>query len=439
MSIQEGVDSMQDRAVARGLDRHYGQDRVQDIIAKALSNSAISTVSSVRPLNSASNSSAAPAVIKATPYVWKQPSSIKKRDFLYGQHSIREFVSATVAPGGIGKSSLIVTEALAMVSGKALLGIQPASRLRVWLWNLEDPQEEIDRHIQATGQRYKLTAEDIEGYLFVDSGREQRLVITVTDRTGTAILEPIVDALVAELIRRSIDLLVVDPFVSSHEARENDNGAMDRIVKAWGRVAQRANCSIELVHHSRKSSAGATETTEESARGGKALTDGCRSVRVLNRMSKEEGKNAGVENPRSYFRVSVDKANLAPQAETSDWFHLESVDLGNNSTGGYGDSVGVVVSWQWPDLMADVSVSDLQNVQVIISKGRFRASVQSLDWAGHAVAEACRLDLAKAADKRKASNLLKAWTASGALKLQTAKDAKGNNRPFIVVGKRAND
>jgi hypothetical protein len=378
------------------------------------------------------------SILKATPYCWADPTTIPLRDFVYGRHLIRKFVSATIAPGGVGKSSLIVSETLAMVSGKALLGVQPTSRLRVWLWNLEDPHEEIARRVQATAQHFGLSASDIEGHLFVDSGRDQRLVITVTDRAGTTILEPIVDALVAELIARGIDHLDVDPFVSSHDASENDNTAMDRIVKAWGRVAQRANCSIDLVHHSRKSSAGETETTAESARGGKALTDGCRSVRVLNRMSKDESEKAGVENPRSYFRVFVDKANLAPPAESSTWFKLESVDLGNSITG-HGDSVGVVVSWQWPDLMADVSLSDLRNVQAIVSKGRYRASLQADDWVGKAVAEACRLDLNKPTDKRKAANLLKVWMGSGALKKQTDKDAKGNDRPFIVVGEWAND
>ena len=280
-----------------------------------------------------------PPVFKATPYFWTDPKKIPRRDFLYGHHLIRKFVSATIAPGGVGKSSLIVTEALSMASGKPLLGIHPSSRSRVWLWNLEDPYDEISRHIQATAQHYDLSPRDFEGHLFVDSGRDQRLVIATADRFGTLIRDPVVDALVAEIVARGIDVLYVDPFVSSHEAPENDNGAMDRIVKAWGRVAQQANCAVELIHHSRKSAAGETETTVESSRGGKALTDGCRSVRVLNRMSKQEAENAGVENPRSYFRTFVDKANLAPPAETSEWFHLKSVDLGNHTTDGDGDSV----------------------------------------------------------------------------------------------------
>jgi hypothetical protein len=222
----------------------------------------------------------------------------------------------------------------------------------------------------------------------------------------------------------------MSPFVSSHEAPENDNPAMDRIVKTWGRVAQRANCSIEIIHHRRKSAAGETETTVESSRGGKALTDGCRSVRVLNRMSKEEAETAGVENARTYFRTFIDKANLAPPAETSDWFHLKSVDLGNHPNGGYGDSVGVVVPWQWPDPIADVTVSDLRAVQAIVSKGHYRASPQAAEWVGNAVAQALRLDLSKTRDKKKAANLLKVWLASGALK-EAGRQGRKGQRPAV--------
>jgi len=470
MPLQEAVDGLQDLAVDTGLVDMLGQDAVQAIMANAFDfqqegtliapakqrpsaseshraskqgpeqDGAVATLHRYEPppASFAAELPKAPAAVRATPYSWIAPTTIPRRDFVYGRHLIRKFVSATVAPGGIGKSSLVITEALAMVSGKDLLGVHPSGRSRVWLWNLEDPAEEITRHVQATASHYRLKPEDLEDYLFVDSGRDQRLVIAVTDRNGTGILQPTVDSLVEELIRRQIDVLIIDPFVSSHEAPENDNGAMDRIVKEGGRVAQRANCAIELVHHSRKSSAGEIEITVESSRGGKALTDGCRSVRVLNRMSKEEGENAGVDAHRSHFRTFIDKSNLAPPAESSTWFKLESVDLGNGTIG-YGDSVGVVVSWQYPDLMANVTVSDLRAVQAIVSKGRYRASPQAGDWVGHAVAKVLRLDLNKPNDKRKMGNLLKAWLTSGSLKKQVDKDDKGNDRPFIIVGEWAYD
>ena len=91
------------------------------------------------PLPLASN------VIFATPYAWRDPATIAKREWLYGYLLIRKFVSVTVSPGDIGKSSLIAAEALAMTAERDLLGVLPPRRLRVWLWNLEDSQEETER------------------------------------------------------------------------------------------------------------------------------------------------------------------------------------------------------------------------------------------------------------------------------------------------------
>ena len=225
--------------------------------------------------------------------------------------------------------------------------------MRVWLWNLEDPQEETQRKIQATGLHYRLGPDDIGNRLFVDSGRNQKLVIATTNtKGGPMIVRPVVDALVKEIKDKQIDVLVIDPFVSCHELPENDNTAQDMVVKEWGAVAELGNCAVHLLDHTRKMGSAETEVTTESSRGGKAKTDAARVVRVVNRMSKDEGEKAGVDNHRLYFRTYNDKANLAPPVEKSDWFELKSVDLGNGPrmvVGGVGfspgDSVGVVKPW----------------------------------------------------------------------------------------------
>ena len=154
------------------------------------------------------------------------------------------------------------------------------------------------------------------------------------------IVRPVVDALVAEIIDKQIDILTIDPFVSCHELPENDNTAQDMVVKEWGKVAERGNCAVHLVDHTRKMSGFESEVTTESSRGAKAKTDAARVVRVVNRMSKDEGEKTGVQNHRLYFRTYNDKANLAPPADKSDWFELKSVDLGN----GPGMEVGGVAS-----------------------------------------------------------------------------------------------
>jgi hypothetical protein len=97
------------------------------------------------------------AIIRATPFSWIDPVQIPKREWLYGRHLIRRFPSATIAPGGFGKSSLIVTEALAMVTGRPLLGDQPAGRLRVWQINLEDPEDELQRRVAAAALHHGMS------------------------------------------------------------------------------------------------------------------------------------------------------------------------------------------------------------------------------------------------------------------------------------------
>jgi hypothetical protein len=369
-------------------------------------------------------------IITAAPYIWTEPQNIPLRDWLYGRLLVRRFLTVTIAPGGVGKSSLIAGEALAMVSGRDLFGVLPARRLKVWLWNLEDPKEETTRKIQSAAKHYHLTADDIGDRLYVNSGREHALVIAKENRNGTIVLRPVIDNLVQEIREHGIDVVDIDPFVSCHEVFENDNSAIDMIAKEWSRVAELANCAIHLVHHTRKAPAG-TEVTTDSSRGAKALTDAARVARALNQMTEEEGAKAGVENHRLFFRAFNDKANLAPPVVVSDWFRLASVWLENGPGGG--DSVGVVTQWDWPDPMSGVTGSDFERVAVVIRSGDWRKDVRSSDWVGRAVARALGLDVEAKADKAKIVGLLKAWIAAGSLVVVERVDGQRRPREFVEV------
>ena len=50
-------------------------------------------------------------------------------------------------------------------------------------WNGEDPKEETERRIAAILLHYVITAEEIEGWLFYDSGRDQPIVIAEQTET----------------------------------------------------------------------------------------------------------------------------------------------------------------------------------------------------------------------------------------------------------------
>jgi len=66
---------------------------------------------------------------------------------------------------------------------------------------------------------YKIKPEDIGDRLHIDG--EKSLLISTTTRQGTTIRTPVVDALVEAIEALEIDVLFVDPFISSHDAPES--------------------------------------------------------------------------------------------------------------------------------------------------------------------------------------------------------------------------
>lgn len=377
--------------------------------------------------------------IMATPFVYRDPRTIPPRRWLYGRHFIRRYATATIAPGGLGKSSLELVEALAMVTGRNLLGAPVKEPLRIWYWNGEDPREEVERRLMAACLHYGITADEIGDRLFIDSGRETPIRIATRQRDAIAVAQPLIDALVAEIRERRIDLIIIDPFVSCHDVPENDNGAVDRVTKAWAGIAEAANCGVELVHHVRKAGAGQTSYSVEDARGGSAMIGAVRSARVLNGMSPEEASQAGIETEhrRRYFRVDDGKANMQPPSDGAAWHHLVSVELGNETTEAPGDWVGVVTEWSLPALSDALSPGDLRKVQEAIDGGTWADNSQSKIWAGKAVAEVLGLDPADKGARGQITRLLTLWKRNGTLKTRPGRDTRaGRDITLIVVGER---
>ena len=374
--------------------------------------------------------------ITATPFAVCDPATLPVRDILYGRHLIRGFVAGLVGIGGSGKSTAAMSETFAQVTGKPLLGVAVRMPLRCWSINLEDPRDEIEKRAQATCLHYGLTDADIGGRLFLDSGRDQPVVVARTLAGGSKIIEPVVENIIAEIKARQIDVLRIDPFVSSHEVPENDNGAIDLVIKkAWCAVAERAGCAVEIVHHLRK--IGDNAPTVDDARGAGAFMAGMRAVRIVAGMTAAEAERAGIENPYRYFRVFAGKLNMAPREEKSDWLFLESVDLGNQTADRPSDHVQVAVPWNWPNALDGLATRDLFAVQKHVSEGHWRKSATSPQWVGKAVAEVLDLDAEDAPVSNRIKSLLKTWLQTGALKVVRKLDDHRREREFVEVGQWA--
>ncbi|HEY9091901.1 AAA family ATPase [Parasphingorhabdus sp.] len=372
--------------------------------------------------------------IKATPYHWPAPQTIEPRDWIFGRWILRGELTTVISPGGVGKSGLLTASALSLASGINIIGIAPYSGPQtVWLWNLEDDRIELNRQVAANSIAHSISPEGCADRLYVDSGIDQRLCMAIEGPEGFMIVEPVFDALLEELKARKIDVLIIDPFVSSHQISENDNGKIDAIAKSWKRLAQAAGCAVVLAHHSRKSNG--QETTVEDSRGASSLGDAARVSLVLNRLNKTEAQAFGVtdDSERSViFRVNHGKSSRSPP-ENASWFQMQSTNLGNSRPDKPADEVGVVMLWKPPDLLDGVTNGHLKQVQRLVDKGDYRESQQSPDWIGNAVAEVLGWDMEAPNQKAKIRSILKIWIENRKFKVEKRQDKTRKMKSFMVV------
>src|SRR5262249_40883283 len=233
------------------------------------------------------------------PYRPRAFSEIPRRQWLHAGHYIRGMVVMTVAPGGFGKTSLILCNAIEMATGRGLLGPPPPSgALQVAYWNAEDPDDEIERRIAAVCLRYGIDPGALDGQLLIGSTLTGKERIASLDKNGNvAFNAPMLTEISRLVTEHRIDCLIFDPLIAFHRVPEGDNGLMDEVIKGgFGELALRGNCCVELSQHTRKSMQGQHgELTADDSRGAGAIINAARSVRVLNRMTAQEAELPKIE------------------------------------------------------------------------------------------------------------------------------------------------
>jgi RecA-family ATPase len=274
-------------------------------------------------------------------------AQLPAREFLFGKHYQRRTVSGTVAPGGTGKSSLVMVENVAMATGRNLLDEEVRERVRVWYHNGEDNMVELQRRLAGICQHYEIPMEELRGWFFMTSGNEVPLRVAESwNQVRLNTDHRLVKCINEQIGNNKIDVSSLDPLVTLHGVTENSPGQMDSVIRIFTKIADTQNCAIDLSHHTRKLAPGATteDYTIDDMRGARAISDAMRAVRMLNFMSPHDAENAGLmEIERTgYFRIDRAKANYSAPSKEATWRRFVNVDLPNT------DAVGVVVPWRFP-------------------------------------------------------------------------------------------
>lgn len=268
---------------------------------------------------------------------------IPRRRWLIGSFAIRGHVTVLVAPPGAGKSTLGIALAAAAVTGRdELVGETVHEPVKTWVWNNEDDRDELRRRLAAAAQHWSIDIGALRGRLGMNSGADRPLLIARAGRDGAVVRLPDIDVIAERVNANGIGLLVVDPFVETHECDENDNAQIKTVAAMWREIARRCDCGVILVHHTGKPPAAAPDAWAGSlsaSRGASSLGGIARIMRTLFAMSERDAERLGLDPEERHRWVRLDdaKANLSLAAGGAKWFRRESVVIAN------GDEVGVLV------------------------------------------------------------------------------------------------
>ena len=283
---------------------------------------------------------------------------IPPRGWLLGNVFCRRFVSSLVSPGGEGKTSVRIAQALSLASGRSITGEHVFQQCRVLLVCLEDDKHELRRRVRAACIYHQIFQDNMRGWLFLATPDAAAGRLMVADELGRPKRSTLAESLEQCIANRGIDLVVLDPFVKSHAIEENNNTAIDAVVQLLTDLATKYDIAVDTPHHMRK--------------GASAMKDAARLVYTLARMSPEEAQTLGIaERERRYLiRMDSGKVNIAPPLEEAKWFRLVSVPLGNASDlYPSGDEVQTVEIWTPPDAWADMSAHLLNRILDDIAAG----------------------------------------------------------------------
>lgn len=356
-------------------------------------------------------------------------SSIPRVEYVYNRFYAKGYTSVTAAPPKVGKSLLGLIEAVDIATGRGLLTGEQQAPQRVYYYNAEDDIDTIRNRVGAILKHYGIPQAEIRGRLAIHSGTGDGGFYIISGAEGI-IHEAQFQAMEEACLAASIDCMILDPLQDLSRSPET-NEVMRLLGGRLRRMATRCNLAIGLIHHTRKMQPGVKASIDDM-RGGSALRGTARFNRLLVPMTNDEAAKAGLTDHRSHFQIGDIEGNLAPpSSDYAKWFEKISVTADN------GESVGVVVPWQWPDAFCGVGIEAAIACRNSVSTApeRPRESDQAKAWVGHLFGPILGIESHDKAGKSKLKSIIRTWLDTGVLATVSEYSTRdGRNTTYIIPG-----
>lgn len=192
-------------------------------------------------------------------------------------------VGLVTAPGGTGKSYLLLEIAMSVASGQTLIpGLEVRAGGKVCLLNFEDDRFDIEQRGNAVLRHF--TSLEPTGNLFVASMSGYTLsLLNGKGETGDEDVRWLKEQC------RDMRLVVLDPLSHLHTADENSASQMSKMIQILKGVGQETGTAILVAHHTGKNAVlNGQGGLQQSARGSSALVDASRVVMTLQRLKETD-------------------------------------------------------------------------------------------------------------------------------------------------------
>ena len=253
----------------------------------------------------------------------------------------RGSVTGFIAPGGVGKSQLLLTIAVLLAIGQEnIFGfdnhVHGTPQYSV-IFNAEDSKDEMSARVHALCTAMNVDPDTVAPYIALISGKDVRLRIMAVE-DGRACMPAEAQRLVGHMINACLSkgavFLGADPMTKLHNLNENDNIAMGTFLENMNRIAELANVALGMAHHMAKPGFAASSPYAGNAgagRGAGEIINGTRATFTLSSPTEEDKNRYGLtpERARRLLRLDDAKLNHGLSGGEPAWLEKVSIRLSN--------------------------------------------------------------------------------------------------------------
>lgn len=238
------------------------------------------------------------AIEAREPKKWGPPAAITEGEWDAAQPAppciVENFyyadVGVFIAPGGTGKTTLVLFEAVHIALGLPLFGLRITNPGRVVVLTAEDSREMLVARLRFICNQMNLAEAQMQHV-------RESIMISDVSGTGFKLTEVLrdvvapskqVESLTTGLQSFKPAVIFIDPAVSFGIGESRVNDAEQGLIDAGRRIRNELKCAVIFVHHTGKQNARDKSGDQYAGRGGSAFADGSRMVQVLQVMEPKE-------------------------------------------------------------------------------------------------------------------------------------------------------